>query len=335
MLKTSRDFMSNQNNFTLDEIKKGMADRDQVYRFLFDDKPVQGLWLSVEKALHDATLYYDNCPVSVKKLAGELLLVATIFRHYLKQDGEVIFTLNDQNALLRILSVSVTQDSCRCIIYFDESRVDEFNAESKLEDLLNPDAILSVRMMGNGIPYESIIQVNLNSIQDSILDFYRQSVQLPTFLKISSTVDEYNTVRANAFFMQYIASEEDHSAEFYDVVALAQTLTDDELLALGAHDILYRLFNQEQVSFEQVRGLQFKCKCSRDGMLKGIVSLGRDEIVDMFADFAQQGIDFVEATCNTCRKSYQFLEEEVLEELDQVDGDYQALYYYKDKAQQG
>ncbi|RIY38574.1 Hsp33 family molecular chaperone HslO [Psittacicella gerlachiana] len=288
----------------------GVADRDSIYRFLFDVKPAQGLWLNIHKTLKDSLEHQSEYPVAIKKLLGELLLVGSILKHYLKTDGNFSLAIQSENTPVKALSVSLRDDTARVVAYFDENA--NLSAEATLEDLINPEAnlIMSVYFDDRQVqPYQSIIRVNLNSIQDSILDYYRQSVQIPAFLRIASEVDVNGEVNASGLFMQYIPDESGTLDDFNGLATLAYTLTDNELLKLSAKDLLYRLFNQEEVTLAKEKELKFQCTCSSEKYFKAIASLGKEEL-ESHPD------ENIEAVCNCCGKKYHYELKDILEFID-------------------
>ncbi|MFC6277156.1 Hsp33 family molecular chaperone HslO [Psittacicella hinzii] len=297
--------MSNKFAVSSAQIQAGIKDRDSVHRFLFDVKPAQGLWVNVNKTLKDSLEHQPKYPAAVKRLLGELLLVGSILKHYLKTDGNFSLAIQSANTPVTGLSVSLYGDSARVVAALAEDA--QLDANAKLEDLINPEAnlIMSVYFDDRQAqPYQSIIRVNLNSIQESILDYYRQSVQIPAFLRLASEVDAQDQVNASALFMQFIPDESGTQADFEDLVTLASTVTERELLDLSANDLLYRLFNQEQVTVAREKDLTFACTCSRDKYLQAIASLGEKELAD------HQEPEVV-ATCNCCGKSYAYTLQEI------------------------
>lgn len=285
---------------------KGLADRDTLYRFLFDVKPAQGLWVNVNKTLKDSLEHQPKYPLAIKKLLGELLLVGSILKHYLKTDGTFNLAIQSKDTPVNALSVSLYGDSARVFALLDEKA--EVADNAKLEDLINPQAnlIMSVYYDNRAVqPYQSIIQINLNSIQESITDYYKYSVQIPAFIRLASEVDANGDVNAAGFFTQYIPDESGTVDDFKDLTTLATTLQDNELLQLAPNDLLYRLFNQEEVTLSKEKDLKFSCTCSYEKYLNAIASLGEQEV-------AAHPEEEIMATCSVCSKDYHYGKEQIL-----------------------
>ncbi|WP_080876170.1 Hsp33 family molecular chaperone HslO [Oceanobacillus timonensis] len=76
-------------------------------------------------------------------------------------------------------------------------------------------------------------------------------------------------------------------------------------------EILYSLFDEDNVNILEKMPIEFQCKCSKERLANAIIGLGDDEIQQMIDE--DHG---AEATCHFCNEHYTFTEQE-LEELKQ------------------
>jgi molecular chaperone Hsp33 len=83
------------------------------------------------------------------------------------------------------------------------------------------------------------------------------------------------------------------------VVHLAETLTTAELGALPVEDLLWRLFNEEEVRLYDPSPVYFQCTCSRERVSSILRSLGEVEVRDILAE--QGG---VEVRCEFCNRAW-------------------------------
>lgn len=77
-------------------------------------------------------------------------------------------------------------------------------------------------------------------------------------------------------------------------------------------EILWTLFDAENVNILEKMPIEFQCKCSKERLANAIIGLGNEEIQQMIDE--DHG---AEATCHFCNEHYTFTEEE-LEELKQA-----------------
>lgn len=76
-------------------------------------------------------------------------------------------------------------------------------------------------------------------------------------------------------------------------------------------EILYTLFDEDNVNILEKMPIEFQCKCSKERLANAIIGLGDEEIQQMIDE--DHG---AEATCHFCNEHYTFTEQE-LEELKQ------------------
>ncbi|WP_305080942.1 Hsp33 family molecular chaperone HslO [Oceanobacillus sp. CFH 90083] len=73
-------------------------------------------------------------------------------------------------------------------------------------------------------------------------------------------------------------------------------------------EILYTLFDKDNVNILEKMPIAFQCKCSKDRLANAIIGLGEEEIQQMIDE--DHG---AEATCHFCNERYTFTEEELKE----------------------
>jgi len=85
------------------------------------------------------------------------------------------------------------------------------------------------------------------------------------------------------------------------VSLLAGTVTERELLLLPGEELLYRLFNEEEVRLFEPEPVSFRCACSRERIEAVLRGMGRDEL--------EEGLrqeDGLEVGCEFCNRRYRF-----------------------------
>jgi molecular chaperone Hsp33 len=96
-----------------------------------------------------------------------------------------------------------------------------------------------------------------------------------------------------------------HAATDHDAwdraLALAGTLTPNELLAADADTVTRRLFWQEVLDHYPRLAPRFECRCSRERIGRMLLSLGRDEAESILAERGK-----IEVTCDFCNARQEF-----------------------------
>jgi len=88
--------------------------------------------------------------------------------------------------------------------------------------------------------------------------------------------------------------------------SLFETLSSSEQLQLSHNDQLYRLFHEQQLRLFEPLPMSFCCSCSRQRTEGALISLGREEVLDISAE---QGLVMI--TCQFCAQEYRFTERDI------------------------
>jgi molecular chaperone Hsp33 len=172
--------------------------------------------------------------------------------------------------------------------------------------------------------YQGIVALDGTTLTDAALGYFRQSEQLPTFIRIAVARHFANgqwTWRAGGLMVQRVAStggaeRSDLSDEQRDALLhgeehedwrrtrmLAETIEDHELLdpTLDPHRLLYRLFHEEGVRAREPQPLSADCRCSRERIQSVLTNFSATDMSDM-----READGAVAVTCEFCSTVYRF-----------------------------
>src|SRR5690606_30475800 len=93
--------------------------------------------------------------------------------------------------------------------------------------------------------------------------------------------------------------DEDRAWEY--VATLGETITPNELLELGAPNILHRVYHEDDIRLFQSTPVACRCSCTRDHIADMLRSLGSAEAHEIVAE---QGS--VDVSCEFCGREYGF-----------------------------
>jgi molecular chaperone Hsp33 len=174
--------------------------------------------------------------------------------------------------------------------------------------------------------YQGIVGLAGNTLVDAAHEYFDQSEQIPTFIRIAvarqfTAGEGANpgkwTWRAGGLMVQKLTREggrqdsDDYSQPEAGSVdddgwrraqALAATVEDHELLdpTLSPERLLYRLFHEEEVRAFQATPLDAQCNCTRERVETMLNQFSPEELDGMAED------DVITVTCEFCRTHYQF-----------------------------
>ncbi len=237
-------------------------------------------------------------PPAVRALLGETLAAGVLLSSTLKFQGAL--TIQAQAAgPVTLLVAQVT--SGRALRGLAKWRGEVTSAP--LPELLKDGRLaITIEPERGRERYQSIVALEGDDLAAALERYFRQSEQLDTRLWLSAGRDVVAGLLLQEMPRPPAERERDPDPDAWNrMLELAATVTDEELFALPADELLRRLFHQETVRVFDAEPVSFRCRCSRRRVGNMLRGLGRKEVR---AIIAEQG--GVEVTCDFCNQHYAF-----------------------------
>jgi molecular chaperone Hsp33 len=252
------------------------------------------------------------------------------------KEGAKFILQTKSDGPLRLLVVNYEQPGrMRGYAGFDAARIGEIGAGGT-------EALLGSGLLGMTIDpggaldrYQGIVPLEGGSLADAALTYFRQSEQLPTFIRLA-VARHYSKGgegrergwqwRAGGLIIQHLSPEGgaaspdrdrlkgdgtgyEYDENFERTRILAATVEDHELLdpTLAPERLLYRLFHEEGVRAYGARRLIAHCGCSRQRLEQLLRQFPAEDIAAM-----AEADGTITATCEYCNSRYGFAPGELL-----------------------
>jgi len=271
-----------------------MSQSDQLLRFLFRERDVRGELVKVADSL-DQMLAGHEYPQPVKQLLAEMVAATSLLTATLKFEGQIALQLQGDGPVRFIAVNGNNNQQFRGVARLQK----EIQGDSFLELIGNGHLMVTITPT-QGERYQGIIPLEGDSLTSTLEGYFARSEQLPTRLYLHTRIGVEHSSAAGLLLQVLPVDPQKAREDFQHVIALANTLTADELLDLPAEETLYRLFHQEVVELFPAQEIAFVCGCSREKSEAAIISLGA-QIVD--EHIAEGGL---EISCEYCNARYQF-----------------------------
>ena len=268
-------------------------DTDHLHRFMFDGSTIRGELIHLDHTWQHLLMRQDY-PHAVRTVLGEAAAATALLAATIKFDG--ILTLQARgDGPLKLLVVECTgQRTLRGLARWDGAA----HGLSFAQLIGNGTLAITIDPGEGSERYQGIVELAGDSLASCLQHYFARSEQLPTRLWLG--VDEE---RAAGLLVQEMPGNE--SAEDADtwnrVCMLADTVTTDELLALPAHNLMHRLFHEEQVRVFEPQAWRFLCTCSEARVASVLRSLGREELGRLLEEEGNVKVD-----CEYCGNAYGF-----------------------------
>ncbi len=146
------------------------------------------------------------------------------------------------------------------------------------------------------------------NLAECLMQYYDLSAQIPTRIVLAS-----NAERAGGLLIQLLPRNSEEEQQRVDedlwprVTMLTETLKAEELTDLDVNEILYRLYNEEQVRLPEVEALRFGCTCSKERCANALMQIGVAAVRETLEHQNPITMD-----CQFCSTQYSFSAEEAL-----------------------
>ncbi len=271
-----------------------MQDKDVLRRFIFNGLAIRGEWLNLTDSWQAAKQHHQY-PEAVMQQLGEALTAATLLSSTIKFAGNLILQAQGDGPLKSLVAQSSNQKEIR-----GWARCDDQVAGNNFTELLGNGRMVLTIEPDKGEPYQGIVPLTGECIASAVETYFEQSEQLKTRLWIFA-----NQHQAAGLLIQELPADnvnkEQAEEDWQRIEALANTITEPELLTLPCEEVLHRLFNQEEVRLFAAEPVIFKCRCSAQKVATTLLSLGRDTVDEILTEQAE-----IIAGCEFCSQQYHF-----------------------------
>ena len=277
-------------------------------RFYIENCPVRGEVVHIEKVLHTILAQRDY-PKAIQILLGEMLTATALLASTLKIKGRISLQIQAAGTFKWAMAECNHLGELRASADY-EADPRFFQAESSrtvLTSLLNPVLFINIEPEF-GERYQGIVALEHDTLAECLMQYYDLSAQIPTKIVLAS-----NSERAGGLLIQLLPRNSEEEQQRVDedlwprLNLLTETLKPEELTDLDATEILYRLYNEEDVRLPEVEQLKFGCTCSKERCATALTQIGIDSV--------RETLEFqnpITMDCQFCSTRYSFTAEEAL-----------------------
>lgn len=275
-----------------------MTQTDFSQRFIFDNHDARGELATLEQS-YAHVLAKHAYPEPVAILLGELMAAAALLVGSLKFDGLLTLQVRGEGPLSLLVVECSSERDIRGLAHYDAERI---GSDGTLQTLM-PGGVLAMTVdPEQGQRYQGLVALDGVSLAECLNNYFASSEQLE-----SRFILHADGRRARGFLLQQlpvdrVAAGEPREASWQHLIALAHTLSAEELLGLDNATVLHRLFHEEQVRLFDTQALQFRCSCSRERSQRALLSLGEQDVLQLLQEQNGQ----IEMDCQFCNERYRF-----------------------------
>ena len=281
---------------------------DLRQRFYIEDSPVRGEVVHLEETLQTILAQRDYAP-AVQVLLGEMLSATALLASTLKIKGRISLQIQASGSFKWAMAECNHLGEVRALADYEADP--RFNAADSsstvLSTLISPVLFINIEPEF-GERYQGIVALDKPNLAGCLMQYYDLSAQIPTRIVLASSAQ-----RAGGLLIQLLPRNSEEEQERVDqdlwprLTMLTETLKIEELTDLESSEILYRLYNEEEVRLPEVEVLKFGCTCSKERCAQALEQIGAEAVRETLEHQNPITMD-----CQFCNTQYSFSSEEAL-----------------------
>ncbi|WNC72580.1 Hsp33 family molecular chaperone HslO [Thalassotalea psychrophila] len=268
---------------------------DVLNRYLFDNTHARGELVQLDKSFKEIITNHDY-PAEVVELLGQLMAATCLLTATLKFEGEISVQIQGNGPVKYAVINGNNLQQMRGI-----ASIEGEIKGSSLHDLMGKANMVITIIPKQGERYQGVVALEGETLAQCLEHYFATSEQLATKIWLFA---DANKTQAAGCLLQVVPDSDDKQQQMDDfehICQLTATIKADELFTLDANEVLYRLYNQEQVRLFDPQAVSFVCGCSEDKCLAAIANMGKEAIIEHLNEHQQINI-----TCDFCKTNYHF-----------------------------
>lgn len=286
--------------------------RDEVRRFIVENRPVRGHWVRLEGAWRELRAHRDY-PQPVRELLGQAVAASVLLAATLKFRGQLTLQLQGNGAVSLLVAQCTHDYRLRAVARFDSAAVSALPAKGASDGgvfrrLVGSEGRFAVTIEADerNMRYQGIVPLSGDSLAGSLEAYFARSEQLPTRVLLAADGERGAGVLVQKL-PEDAASDDAQMSETWEQAERGiERLSPEDLLQRPVEELLGRGFAAQDMRLFRGAPVQFECRCSHGRVTSLLRALGPDEVRDVLRE---QGS--VTVTCEFCHRPYRFDEGDV------------------------
>ncbi|TAL70757.1 MAG: Hsp33 family molecular chaperone HslO [Bacteroidetes bacterium] len=227
-------------------------------------------------------------------LLAKYLTSASLISSFLKGEERIILDISSDGLLEKVFAEAMPIGEVRGFIRYGN------HSDSALKKMIqNGFFKLSKILYDKGEPVTGIIEINSENVEDIIEDYFANSEQVPTFIKLETGFDDNNIIKSSAGILVQslpgVSLKELNEVRTHikNIRSLNNSLNGDNDLTNSLQQ--YLPFDFDVIKTSRV---DFFCRCSKNNFISKLYTLPVEEIESMHSEHQN------ELVCQFCNAHY-------------------------------
>ncbi len=276
---------------------------DYIVRVTAAQGTVRAFAAMTTEMVGQASEIHGLSPIATAALGRTLTAAAMMSRMFKGEKDKLTIQIKGDGPLGGIVVASDSKANVRGYVHNPNVYL-PLNERGKLDirTAMGEGYINVIKDMGLKEPYVGLSQLVSGEIADDLTYYFATSEQVPSTVALGVLIDSSGVTSAGGFIIQMMPGAEEET-----VSALEKRLIGfppiSKLISEGTtpEEILNMLLEGMEPKIVETVPCGFKCNCSRERMERNLISIGRNDLLEILED--GKG---AELQCHFCNTKYNF-----------------------------
>ncbi|WP_346937217.1 Hsp33 family molecular chaperone HslO [Clostridium sp.] len=291
--------------------------KDKLIRATAKDGQVRIIAAITTELVNEATKTHECMPTASAAL-GRMLTGGVLMGAMLKNDTDSLTIQIDGGGEAKGITVTAHNNGS-VKGYIGNPKIDlPLNEKGKLEvgGAIGKNGYLKViKDMGLKEPYVGQVPIYTGEVGDDIAYYFTVSEQTPSAVALGVLVDTDLSIKAaGGFIIQMMPGASEFLADII-TYRLEEIPSVTSMIEKGMtiEEILEFVFEDMDLKIYDSLVPEYKCDCSRERVERVLMSIGKDDLQEIYDDGKTE-----EILCHFCNKTYDFKPEDIKKILDDI-----------------
>ena len=289
---------------------------DKRIRAIAKDAAIQITAVTSIETVERARQIHQTLPTATAAL-GRVLTICSIMGSQLKvDDGSVTIQFKGNGPLGSVVCVSDSEGNVRG--YLQNPACDlPLRPDGKLNvgAGIGQGYLMVIKDIGLKDPVTGTTVLVNGEIAEDITRYFVESEQIPSACALGVLVGtEQQVKQAGGYLVQLMPGyTESDIDKLEENIKNAGAMTAMLEAGMTLEQIVYKVLDGFDVEILEKSEFEYRCNCSRDKVIRALISMGRKELTELMNEQKN-----TEITCQFCDKVYSFTSDEIAELLNKI-----------------
>ena len=272
------------------------------------------------KDLVQEAMDIHSCSATGISILGRVLTAAGMMGKDLKSESDSLtIRINGDGPAGTIITTANMNGEVKGYMSYPQVDTEEHDTgQIQIGKAVGNGTMYVIKDMGLKDPFSGLVQLQTGEIGDDLAYYFYTSEQIPSVVALGVKVNQdYKISCAGGFIIQLLPGAENEFIDRleeklkvirpvtelfeggFDIYRIAKLLYED----MGS-DVEGKLIEDYEILEESE--LSYKCDCSKERYLRGLITLGRKEVEQIIEEDGGK----MEVECHFCMKKYEFTKED-------------------------